>query len=246
MDAKREKLNNKHSHQKRIDAQARMKIYHHSIMTSISLSGNVAAKRRKSNRNCVRHTFRNHSTRKQPKNWITNNAFRTALSLIVICYRGECICLRESFRVWMVDRQSELIFRYFSSCVCVFAVLKILAAAMEKSEVNAGASTSEGKPPADLRNEFHNTGRVGRRNAMPDILDDHCTITTADLPDQLSGLSTNEPGTSTSMPGTSQSPGPSTTSWIHLRAEQSCSNFALRNKPTSETIFGHYFRTRYF
>lgn len=41
-------------------------------------------------------------------------------------------------------------------------------------------------------NEFFSTGRVGRRNAMPDIMGQHCRTTTADLPDQLSALSTGD------------------------------------------------------
>lgn len=41
--------------------------------------------------------------------------------------------------------------------------------------------------------DFYNTGRVGRRNALPDILNSHCTTTTADLPDKLSALTTNDP-----------------------------------------------------
>lgn len=47
-------------------------------------------------------------------------------------------------------------------------------------------------------NDFYNTGRVGRRNALPDILNNHCTTTTADLPDKLSALTTNDPMESTS------------------------------------------------
>lgn len=40
--------------------------------------------------------------------------------------------------------------------------------------------------------EFFNTGRVGRRNALPDILSSHATISTADLPDQLSAMTTSD------------------------------------------------------
>lgn len=59
----------------------------------------------------------------------------------------------------------------------------------------SGPSTSaEGESP----NEFFNTGRVGRRNALPDILSNHATVSTADLPDQLSALSTSD-----NMPSTS-------------------------------------------
>lgn len=56
----------------------------------------------------------------------------------------------------------------------------------------AGPSTStEGGNP-ESTTEFFNTGRVGRRNALPDILSSHATISTADLPDQLSALSTSD------------------------------------------------------
>lgn len=43
----------------------------------------------------------------------------------------------------------------------------------------------------ELQDEFLNTGRIGRRNAMPDILDEHCETTTADLPLKLSALTTS-------------------------------------------------------
>lgn len=67
-----------------------------------------------------------------------------------------------------------------------FTVLKVLQTVMEK----AAASEATGVDPS--HNEFFNTGRVGRRNAMPDILGQHCRTTTADLPDQLSALSTQD------------------------------------------------------
>lgn len=89
-----------------------------------------------------------------------------------------------------------------SISVCVL-VLKILVAAMENVEGEAsGASTSaEGGAESS---DFYNTGRVGRRNAMPDILSSHATVSTADLPDQLSALTTtdkNAPSTSTANVG---------------------------------------------
>lgn len=59
----------------------------------------------------------------------------------------------------------------------------------------AGPSTSaEGGMETD---DFFNTGRVGRRNALPDILSNHATISTADLPDQLSALSTTDKNVAT-------------------------------------------------
>lgn len=80
----------------------------------------------------------------------------------------------------------------------VIIVLKILTAAMENvdGESGAGPSTSAGN---ESNEEFFNTGRVGRRNALPDILSSHATVSTADLPDQLSALTTtdkNVPSTS--------------------------------------------------
>jgi hypothetical protein len=44
----------------------------------------------------------------------------------------------------------------------------------------------------DEKNEFFNTGRIGRRNAMPDILGNNCTASSGgDLPLKLSALTTN-------------------------------------------------------
>jgi hypothetical protein len=44
----------------------------------------------------------------------------------------------------------------------------------------------------ELQDEFINTGRIGRRNALHDILDEsHSETTTADLPLKLSALTTN-------------------------------------------------------
>lgn len=54
-------------------------------------------------------------------------------------------------------------------------MLRILAAAMENASPEPGPSTSDGSN--DYGNDFYNTGRVGRRNAMPDILGSHCTTT---------------------------------------------------------------------
>ncbi|XP_050083654.1 uncharacterized protein LOC126570155 [Anopheles aquasalis] len=51
----------------------------------------------------------------------------------------------------------------------------------------------EGDGPSDeYHHQFYNTGRIGRRNALPDILGTHCTTTTADLSSQLGALSTSE------------------------------------------------------
>lgn len=60
----------------------------------------------------------------------------------------------------------------------------------------AGPSTSaagaEGGAELAEGGDFYNTGRVGRRNALPDILSSHATVSTADLPDQLSALTTSD------------------------------------------------------
>lgn len=47
------------------------------------------------------------------------------------------------------------------------------------------------KKPDEFQDEFYNSGRIGRRNAMPDILDEHCETSTADLPLKLSALTTS-------------------------------------------------------
>lgn len=54
---------------------------------------------------------------------------------------------------------------------------------------DGGGATAEGD---GFHSEFYNTGRIGRRNALPDILGSHCTTTTADLPTQLGALSTSD------------------------------------------------------
>lgn len=70
-------------------------------------------------------------------------------------------------------------------------MLKVLAAAMENAD-GTSASTSNANATTECGAEFFNTGRVGRRNAMPDILGSHAATSTADLPDQLSALTTTE------------------------------------------------------
>lgn len=56
---------------------------------------------------------------------------------------------------------------------------------------NANPSTSTGDKAVEP-DDFYSTGRVGRRNAMPDILGSHCTTTTSDLPDKLKALTTDD------------------------------------------------------
>lgn len=75
-------------------------------------------------------------------------------------------------------------------------VLKILVAAMENVDGEAGAAgpstSAAGAEGGAESSDFYNTGRVGRRNALPDILSSHATVSTADLPDQLSALTTSD------------------------------------------------------
>lgn len=70
------------------------------------------------------------------------------------------------------------------------------------AEGGGGGGTSEGDM---FHSEFYNTGRIGRRNALPDILGQHCTTTTADLPTQMGALTTsdcsNKPPPNTSSAG---------------------------------------------
>lgn len=83
-------------------------------------------------------------------------------------------------------------------------MLKILTAAMENVDGEAPGPSTSADPESN--SEFFNTGRVGRRNALPDILSSHATVSTADLPDQLSALTTtdkNVPSTSGSNVGMS-------------------------------------------
>ncbi|XP_050432843.1 uncharacterized protein LOC126840895 [Adelges cooleyi] len=55
----------------------------------------------------------------------------------------------------------------------------------------------------DISPDFLTTGRTGRRNALPDILGEHKLTTTADLPDRLQALTTNDDAsTSSSQPKT--------------------------------------------
>uniref|UniRef100_A0A2M4C4Z0 Putative camp-dependent protein kinase inhibitor n=1 Tax=Anopheles marajoara TaxID=58244 RepID=A0A2M4C4Z0_9DIPT len=63
----------------------------------------------------------------------------------------------------------------------------------EGEEVGVVGAKREGDRPSDeYHHQFYNTGRIGRRNALPDILGTHCTTTTADLSSQLGALSTSE------------------------------------------------------
>lgn len=63
---------------------------------------------------------------------------------------------------------------------------------MEKSAMASTSTSKEAAQSSNFNSEFYNSGRVGRRNAMPDILGNHLTTSTADLPEQLSALSTDD------------------------------------------------------
>lgn len=69
---------------------------------------------------------------------------------------------------------------------------------MENVGTEAGPSTSaDGAHSAEFSTDFYSTGRIGRRNALPDILSSHAAISTADLPDQLSALTTSDNSSAT-------------------------------------------------
>lgn len=59
----------------------------------------------------------------------------------------------------------------------------------QQQQTPSGSSSS--KKMDELQDEFLNTGRIGRRNAMPDILDENRETSTADLPLKLSALTTS-------------------------------------------------------
>lgn len=59
----------------------------------------------------------------------------------------------------------------------------------QQQQTSSGSSSS--KKMDELQDEFLNTGRIGRRNAMPDILDENRETSTADLPLKLSALTTS-------------------------------------------------------
>lgn len=52
--------------------------------------------------------------------------------------------------------------------------------------------SGNGNREADPIQDFLSTGRVGRRNAMANILSEHALTTTADLPEKLMSLTTEE------------------------------------------------------
>ncbi|XP_037924221.1 uncharacterized protein LOC119659947 isoform X2 [Hermetia illucens] len=90
------------------------------------------------------------------------------------------------------------------------AVLRVLAAVMENQAAAASNAPGGDNPNSDYHNEFFNTGRIGRRNALPDILGYNCTTTTtADLPLRLSALTTSDTPSTSSVSNSSSSAGSS-------------------------------------
>lgn len=103
-----------------------------------------------------------------------------------------------------------------------FTVRKILKSAMEKGATASASGSEHHGPGSDYHNEFFNTGRAGRRNAMPDILGHHCTTSTADLPDQMGALSTqDQPSTSVSSSSSSNDAGTNNTAGASSDAKSS-------------------------
>lgn len=63
----------------------------------------------------------------------------------------------------------------------------------QNTDTTTTTTTKNGSGASDeFQDEFYNTGRIGRRNAMPDILGNNSTASSgADLPLKLSALTTN-------------------------------------------------------
>lgn len=62
----------------------------------------------------------------------------------------------------------------------------------QQSEPLSTEKKGEGSAADQIQDEFYNTGRIGRRNAMPDILGNNAAASSgADLPLKLSALTTN-------------------------------------------------------
>ncbi|CAG2164760.1 unnamed protein product [Oppiella nova] len=60
------------------------------------------------------------------------------------------------------------------------------------SPTSASSSGGSGDTPGQSVDEFLNTGRTGRRNAMPDILEEKSSqLSTSDLPNELQKLNFN-------------------------------------------------------
>ncbi|XP_039295588.1 uncharacterized protein LOC111064579 [Nilaparvata lugens] len=89
---------------------------------------------------------------------------------------------------------------------------KMLAVMSEELSSGGGAGGGGGSPGAvggegqcrDVTQDFLTTGRVGRRNALPNILGEHARLSTAQLPDQMSCLSVKDDGSKSQQSTSSQ------------------------------------------
>ncbi|XP_055377413.1 cAMP-dependent protein kinase inhibitor beta-like isoform X2 [Condylostylus longicornis] len=78
---------------------------------------------------------------------------------------------------------------------------------------------------ADNFNDFFNTGRIGRRNALPDILSIACaTTSTADLPEKFNALTTTDVMSSNIQPSDSGAIVPSSSTSLSTTSNITCSS----------------------
>lgn len=69
--------------------------------------------------------------------------------------------------------------------------ISVVRLRMLSPNTNASSDRSGAVSPMTTENAIHDfltTGRTGRRNAMPDILNEHAKSSTADLPEKLEQL----------------------------------------------------------
>lgn len=107
----------------------------------------------------------------------------------------ECVN-HEIFHLLIIITQGH--FLIFNLCNDFLTVIRILSAMDKDNKEKDQQSTQQQQTPSgsgkkmdELQDEFLNTGRIGRRNAMPDILDEKRETSTADLPLKLSALTTS-------------------------------------------------------
>ncbi|RZF32006.1 hypothetical protein LSTR_LSTR007084 [Laodelphax striatellus] len=81
---------------------------------------------------------------------------------------------------------------------------KMLAVMSEECSSGGGAGGGGGEQCRDVTQDFLTTGRVGRRNALPDILGEHARLSTAELPDQMSCLSVTDDASKNQSTSSSQ------------------------------------------
>lgn len=65
------------------------------------------------------------------------------------------------------------------------------AGTSKKDDLCPTPSSHNSNTPANVE-DFLQSGRTGRRNALADILGEHASVTSSDLPSKLEGLTTNE------------------------------------------------------